>query len=65
MAIMFEHAVKYKGKFYPANTPIAEEAAENKAESVNLVMESSNDKVESENDKVAAKPKKGKVKKNA
>lgn len=28
MAITFDYAVKYKGKYYPANTPI-EEAAEN------------------------------------
>ena len=24
MAIMFDHAVKYHGKYYPANTPIEE-----------------------------------------
>lgn len=24
MAIMFDHAVKYNGKYYPANTPIEE-----------------------------------------
>ena len=24
MALMFDHAVKYKGKFYPPNTPIEE-----------------------------------------
>lgn len=26
MAIMFDHAVKYHGKYYPANTPIDEPA---------------------------------------
>ena len=31
MAIMFDHAVKYNGKYYPANTPI-EEAPEKAAE---------------------------------
>ena len=31
MALVFDHAVKYKGRFYPANTPIEEpaQAAEN------------------------------------
>ena len=26
MALMFDHAVKYRGRFYPANTPIEEPA---------------------------------------
>lgn len=26
MAIVFDHAVKYNGKYYPANTPIPEPA---------------------------------------
>ena len=26
MAIVFDHAVKYNGKFYPPNTPIEEES---------------------------------------
>ncbi len=28
MAILFDHAVKYNGKYYPANTPIEEAPAE-------------------------------------
>ena len=28
MAIMFDHAVKYHGKYYPANTPIEEATQE-------------------------------------
>lgn len=31
MAVIFDHAVKYHGKYYPANTPI-EEAPEKAAE---------------------------------
>ena len=27
MALIFDHAVKYGGKYYPANTPIEEKAA--------------------------------------
>ena len=27
MALIFDHRVKYGGKYYPANTPIEEEAA--------------------------------------
>lgn len=36
MALMFNHAVKYKGRFYPANTPIEEpaQAAENPPQDV-------------------------------
>lgn len=65
MSIMFKYAVKYKGQFYPPNTPIVEAAEDKKAESVNLVTDGENDKNEPKNDKVAAKPKKGKVKKDA
>ena len=28
MPIMFDHAVKYNGKYYPANTPIEEKPAQ-------------------------------------
>lgn len=49
MSIIFKYAVKYNGKYYPANTPITEKEAtvENPVETV-------------EN----PKPKKGKVKKD-
>ena len=29
MAIIFEHAVKYHGRYYPPNTPIVENSVEN------------------------------------
>lgn len=38
MAITFDHAVKYHGKFYPANTPIPE-VVENPVENVENAAE--------------------------
>ena len=31
MALIFDHAVKYGGKYYPANTPIEEKAPQKAA----------------------------------
>lgn len=44
MAIMFDHAVKYNGKYYPPNTPIEEapkKAAEDAQEGENVKAEES------------------------
>lgn len=55
MAIVFNHAVKYDGKYYPPNVPI--EKSEKKGVST---VEKSVENVEK-----SAKPKKAKVKKDA
>lgn len=48
--MVFDHAVKYNGKYYPPNTPIEDEPVE---------------AVEKPVEKPAEKPKRGKVKKDA
>lgn len=53
MAIVFDYAVKYNGKYYPPNTPI-----EKSAEKVVPAVEKSVENVEK------SKPKKAKVKKD-
>ena len=60
MAITFDHAVKYHGEFYPANTPIPE-VVENPVENVenpDEVVENSVENVENPVENVEKKPRK-------
>ena len=60
MAIMFDHAVKYNGKYYPAHTPIEEPAkkAAQAAQEAEAVEAEETVEVKAEPPKKAAKSRK-------
>lgn len=71
MELIYPYAVKYKGEYYPPNTPIVEKCDETVGKPVekvenskaNLVIEGENDVIKPNDDKVS-KPKRGRVKKD-
>ena len=68
MALIFNYAVKYKGKYYPPNTPIVETIVENvdNPGKETAAVENHVENVDNHSEATAAKPKakNGKVKKD-
>lgn len=65
MPIMFDHAVKYHGKYYPANTPIEEMPVQEPAEPAQAAEEAKAEEMPEAEAKPAQKAAKGRKKGDA